>query len=90
VNLFWGATIDGRLIVPCAAVKPGHRQVLGAKVHNWGNGDLTPEQIADALAPRLRVIAQKTWASRPLTSSYRRFEGIMRTLGHVPGYGRPR
>ena len=47
---------------------------------------VTQAQTADNVFPRLRVIAQKTWESPPLTPDYGEFQTIMAAIGHAPGY----
>ncbi|MET9088005.1 beta-N-acetylhexosaminidase [Streptomyces sp. NPDC004237] len=63
--------------------EPGNR---GAAVHFWSGGSTTwtEEQTAESLFPRLRVMAQKTWESAPLVSTYEEFEPIVQQLGSAP------
>jgi hexosaminidase len=61
---------------------------LGSELHVW-NDDPTGEtagQTERGIAPRLRVLAQKTWNSRPLTASYGEFRRIARRIGRAPGF----
>lgn len=54
---------------------PGERRQLGATVNVWNDvpGNMSEAQIAAGIAPRLRVLAQKTWGSLPLAASYADF-----------------
>lgn len=49
----------------------------------------TENEIAAGVAPRLRIVAQKTWESPLLTTSYPEFVPIMEAVGHAPGYPIP-
>ena len=77
VNLFGGLAIN----TPGPASPPQRvpgRRVLGSELHVW-NDDPTAEtvdQTARGIAPRLRVIAQKTWGSAPPAPTYSGFERI--------------
>ena len=57
---------------------PGDRRVRGAKLHAWTDDPAaaTEQQIGAAIAPRLRVLAQKTWASPPLSPRYADFQPL--------------
>ncbi len=81
VNQFCGPTIAGQLIGPCYVVGRGERRNLGSTINDWDNRNLTLREIAAGLYPRLRVLAQKTWDSPPLTASYAAFERVMRAVG---------
>jgi hexosaminidase len=85
-NQFCTATAADMILEPCAVVAPDEQGNLGSKINAWDNHELTLAQIAAGLFPRLRMLAQKTWGSRPLTPSYTEFERIMAVLGHAPGY----
>jgi hexosaminidase len=52
--------------------------VLGSELHVWNDDPTaeTVEQTARGIAPRLRVIAQKTWGSAPPAPTYSGFERI--------------
>jgi hexosaminidase len=69
-----------RLGPPPYRLAPGEPRNLGAELNVWNDDPnyATQDQIATAIAPRLRLIAQKTWDSPPLTSSYASFEKIVR------------
>ena len=94
LNQFSGATygpdaIACRQFVALQETIADHNpKVLGSKLHIWHfTADAeTQAQTADAIFPRLRVIAQKTWDSPPLTSVYSEFQTIMNAIGHSPGY----
>lgn len=68
-----------------AADEPRH---LGTKLNVWCDGPEaeTEAEVARSIAPRLRVIAQKSWSSAPLSADYAGFEGIAEAVGHAPGY----
>jgi hexosaminidase len=55
----------------------------GSELHVWNDdpGAETEAQIAAGIAPRLRVIAQKTWASPLLVGDYAGFERLARGVG---------
>ncbi|MFJ3798990.1 family 20 glycosylhydrolase [Streptomyces sp. NPDC090088] len=62
--------------------------LLGSAVHFWNDGAAsstwTEEKTAESLFPRLRVMAQQTWESAPLVSTYAEFEPIVQRLGSAP------
>lgn len=49
---------------------------LGAQLNVWNDdpGNMSQDEIADGIRPRLRILAQKTWGSPQLTDSYEEFE----------------
>jgi hexosaminidase len=55
----------------------GDKHVLGATLAVWNddpaNAGGEPATLAKGIAPRLRILAQKTWGSKPLTTSYAEF-----------------
>lgn len=59
---------------------------LGAKLQVWCDGPdaETEDEIAENIAPRLRVIAQKTWNSALLTPDYGEFQAMTQAIGHAP------
>jgi hexosaminidase len=65
-------------------VAPDEQRNLGAELNVWNDDPnyATQDQIATAIAPRLRVIAQKTWDSPLLTTSYAAFEKIAAAVTH--------
>ncbi|XVU27883.1 family 20 glycosylhydrolase [Actinoplanes sp. CA-054009] len=63
-----------------AATEPRNR---GSALHFWG--DWTQDEVAASIYPRLRVMAQKTWESPPLTTTYEEFEPIIASVGSAPG-----
>ena len=85
VNQFAGPTIAGEEIFPRSIISPSNRRNLGAKINAWENTDLSDSELAEALLPRLAVIAQKTWGPPPLTRSYSAFEQIVAAIGQAPG-----
>lgn len=88
VHQFYGPLDTGPVQTPPATVAADEPRNLGAKLHVWCDGPdaETEEQIAEGIAPRLRVIAQKTWNSPRLTESYADFESVITQTGHSPGY----
>jgi hexosaminidase len=87
VNQFYGPELgSSRVRFPPYVISAGERRNVGSKLNVWNDAELTLAQIARGLYPRLRVMAQKTWRSRPLTSSYSAFGRIMASIGHAPGY----
>jgi hexosaminidase len=53
-------------------------RALGAQLNVWNDvpGNMSQEEIAAGIAPRLRILAQKTWGSPQLTESYEEFKGL--------------
>lgn len=89
VNRFYGLLVaDANLQKPPDTVAPDEPGNLGSIVHLWNdNPTLTTEkQDSTSIAPVLRIVAQKTWDSPPLTSAYADFTPIADRLGHAPGY----
>ena len=83
---------------PCSARRASRRRastvradeprLLGSELHVWNDDPTgeTEDQIAAGIFPRLRVLAQKTWSSRPLTPSFDQLLRISESLGHAPGW----
>lgn len=71
---------------PEFTLAPGEPKNLGAELHVWNDDPAaqTESQIGAAIAPRLRVIAQKTWGSRELASDYAGFQRIAARIGKAP------
>jgi len=68
---------------PEFVLPPGERLNRGSELHVW-NDDPTAEseaEIAAGIAPRLRVIAQKTWNSPLLVRDHASFERLARRVG---------
>jgi hexosaminidase len=80
VNQFCSPTIQGRYLEPCYVIGANDPRNLGSTLNAWDDHELSLSAIADGIAPRLAVLAQKTWSSPPLTPSYARFQTIMRAL----------
>jgi hexosaminidase len=59
---------------------------LGSELHVWNDDPSaqTQGEIAAAIAPRLRVIAQKTWGSPQLTGNYAKFQRLAARVGGAP------
>jgi hexosaminidase len=66
---------------PTDRVRRGHPRQLGASVQVWNDDPEAPggrpAVLARELAPRLRVLAQKTWGSPELAGRYRAFERLL-------------
>lgn len=61
---------------------PGNR---GSVINLWNSGgSWTEAEAADSIYPRLRVMAQKTWNSAPLVSTYADFSTIIDAVGSAP------
>jgi hexosaminidase len=69
-------------------VPAGEANNIGAALTIWADhADAeTEDEVAAHIAPRLRVIAQKTWESAPLTTAYSLFEQISVRVGHAPSF----
>jgi hexosaminidase len=81
VNRFGGLAINTPLPANPLQRVPA-RRVLGSELHVW-NDDAsfeTVEQTARGIAPRLRVLAQKTWGTRPPARTYAGFERLWRLI----------
>lgn len=83
-----GVELPPQHIPPPQTIAPDEPRNLGSKIHVWmDNPDYETEaQVAAGIAPRLRMLAQKTWQSPLLTDSYSEFQSIMEDVGHAPGY----
>ena len=88
VNVFFGAHHPSRAPrEPDFALSPDEPKNLGSELHVW-NDDPNAEteaEVAQAIAPRLRVLAQKTWRSPPLADDFATFERIARGVGPAAG-----
>lgn len=77
----------GNGALPFSNIDPAEPHNLGSELHYWNDGissDLNEEQVADSLFPRLRVMAQKTWESAPLVTTYEEFQKIIESVGSAP------
>ena len=71
----WAAGLPG----PASyALEPGDDRQLGATMAVWNDDpaapDAQPDTLAAGIAPKLRIVAQKTWGSPLLTASYAEFK----------------
>jgi len=83
VNLFGGLAINSPIPAnPLQRVPASSRRVLGSELHVWNDVPFTetPAEIARAIAPRLAVLAQKTWDTRPPARGY---DGFVRLWNRV-------
>jgi hexosaminidase len=81
VNEFSGPELSGDIRQSPQTVSPNDHNVLGSTLDVWGPLPETIAQTAAGIAPRLAVIAQKTWDSPPLTASYPQFQRIAAAVG---------
>jgi hexosaminidase len=81
VNLFGGLAINSPTPANPFQRVPT-RNVLGSELHVWNDLPRTRSdaEIARAIAPRLRVIAQKTWDTHPPARDYAGFERVWRAV----------
>jgi hexosaminidase len=77
VNLFGGLAINSATPGGPFQRVPAAR-VLGSELHVWNDVPFseTSAEIARGIAPRLRVLAQKTWDSPPPVTGYAGFERV--------------
>lgn len=61
----------------------GTGSLAGSQFNIWCDQPTaeTENQVADGIWPDLRVLAQKTWGTPPLTGSYANFQAIMVAVG---------
>jgi hexosaminidase len=88
-NEFYGPFVANETLQnPPDVVSPDEPRNLGSELHVWNDDPEaeTEAQIAAGIHPRLRVLAQKTWASRRLTAAYADFRPVMNAVGNAPGY----
>jgi hexosaminidase len=84
VNEFSGPESTSGMMQPPQTVSPKDARVLGSTLNVWGPLPETIAQTAAGIAPRLAVIAQKTWNSPLLTPSYARFQRVIGAIGSAP------
>jgi hexosaminidase len=84
VNRFLGVYYTSRdAHEPEFVLPPGERRNRGSELHVWNddpNGE-TEDEIARGIAPRLAVIAQKTWNSPLAVPAYADFQRLSRAAG---------
>ena len=83
VNAFGGLSIDSPLPANPPEVVRRHRdRILGSELHVWNDvPDGEPlAQTTRGIAPRLRLIAQKTWGSPSPAHDYDGFERLWRLI----------
>jgi hexosaminidase len=95
LNQFRGMTyLSGRVkFLPTRTISVDSPYNLGSTLNVWNDYDWnnqpnskTEDEIAEAIFKPLRVVAQKTWESKPLTDSYDEFQTIIDAVGHAPKY----
>jgi hexosaminidase len=88
VNRFSGLLVNvPQPSQPPEVVSPRNRRVLGSELHVWNDDPQgeTAAETARGIAPRLRVLAQKTWGSLHAPRSYAGFLRLSRAIGRPPG-----
>jgi hexosaminidase len=87
VNQFYGPLVANETLATpphtLAEDEPANR---GSLLHVWNDDPeaATEEEIEEGIAPRLRVLAQKTWRSPPPTASYEEFQRLEQAVGSAP------
>jgi len=79
VNRFHGAVyLNGQIGTPWQVLSPSEPRNLGSKLHVWNDDPeaATEAEQAIGIAPRLQVLAQKTWDSPALVPSYAEFQQV--------------
>jgi hexosaminidase len=87
VNRFAGAYYASHEVrEPEFVLAPGEPLNRGSELHVWNDVPTaeTQAQIAAGIAPRLRVIAQKTWMTPLLVPGYVAFERLAGRIGEAP------
>jgi hexosaminidase len=84
VNEFEGPESTTDMMQPPQTVSSSASGLLGSILSVWGPLPETISQTAAGIAPRLAVIAQKTWNSPVLTPSYAEFQRIIAAIGSAP------
>ncbi len=88
VNRFSGFIVNVPApTTPPLTVPAGTQRLLGSEMHVW-NDDPTWESVettARGIAPRLRLLAQKTWDSPAPAPTYDGFLRVSRAVGRAPG-----
>ena len=76
----------GPLVPDPQFLAPGEPRQLGATLNVWNDqpGAMSEDQIAAGIRPRLRVLAQKTWASPQLAASYAEFARLVEPVSPAP------
>ncbi len=84
VDQFEGPELTSGMMQPPQTVPADSPLLLGSMLSVWGPLPESITQTAAGIAPRLAVIAQKTWDAPELTPSYAGFERIIREVGSAP------
>ncbi len=79
---------DATLQAPPDTVAADEPRNLGSKLHLWNDNPTFATEAQDtvAIAPGLRVIAQKTWESPLLVPGYADFVALGGRVGSAPGF----
>jgi hexosaminidase len=81
VSDFYGEAFKGGTSLTRQHVPADSPRLLGDTLAVWGPLPETAGQTAKGIAPRLAVIAQKSWDSPELTASYAGFARLMHQVG---------
>lgn len=87
VNQFYGPLVAGGGVgTPAHTLAPDEPANRGSLLHVWNDDPeaATEDETAHGIAPRLRVLAQKTWSSPPVAATYAEFERVMEATGSSP------
>ncbi|HSV40396.1 MAG TPA: beta-N-acetylhexosaminidase [Nocardioidaceae bacterium] len=80
VHRFHGAVyLNGDIGTPWHTVAPGEPANRGSLLNLWNDDPAAAMEAEDAvgIAPRLAVMAQKTWDTEPLVPTYAEFQGVV-------------
>jgi hypothetical protein len=80
--------LNEQLAAPSHEISPADTRNLGSKVNVWNDdpNEETQDEIAAEIAPRLRLISQKTWLAERAPAGYAAFQRASAAAGHAPGY----
>jgi hexosaminidase len=80
--------LNEQIAAPSHEISPAEPRNLGAKVNVWNDdpNEETQDEIAAEIAPRLRLISQKTWLAEGAPPGYGAFVRTSAAVGHAPGY----
>jgi hexosaminidase len=81
VNQFDGQELTTGTITTMQTVPAASPGLLGTTLNIWGPLEESTEQTAAGIEPRLAVLAQKAWGSRPPAATYAGFARAMRRVG---------
>ena len=78
--------LDDDVALPYVEVDPSSPDNLGSKLHLWNDVPYlaTAQEEADAIAPRLRIMAEQTWGSPRTARGYPKFARRIARVGKPP------